>query len=288
MIVIQRQANTGGPGCGGCLLLALLTMLLLGGLPLVFDFFGVLLMSLLVVVMAVIVAFWGFAFYVRSQVRRYEQSQSETHNQFVFLLIQILVKIAQLDGTVTRAETTAISDFFRVHLRYGHQQLLWVRELIKEAMASTLTLDDLLVDFRRRFGYEPRLILLELVYRVIYTNQAVSPAELEVLQRIADFLEINAYDQQSIRARYQGGWAGGRAGASAATGQKREDDYYRTLGLEPGADFAAIKTAYRNLSKQYHPDKVNHLGEEFKRVAEEKMKEINEAYQHLKKIKGEK
>ena len=35
---------------------------------------------------------------------------------------------------------------------------------------------------------------------------------------------------------------------------------------------------------QYHPDKVAHLGEEFRRVAEEKMKELNEAYQHLKKM----
>jgi DnaJ like chaperone protein len=34
---------------------------------------------------------------------------------------------------------------------------------------------------------------------------------------------------------------------------------------------------------QYHPDKVGHLGEEFKRVAEEKMKEINMAYDFFKK-----
>jgi len=34
---------------------------------------------------------------------------------------------------------------------------------------------------------------------------------------------------------------------------------------------------------QYHPDKVGHLGEEFKKVAEEKMKEINNAYEFLKR-----
>jgi DnaJ like chaperone protein len=32
---------------------------------------------------------------------------------------------------------------------------------------------------------------------------------------------------------------------------------------------------------QYHPDKVSHLGEEFKKIAEEKMKEINIAYMAL-------
>jgi DnaJ like chaperone protein len=37
---------------------------------------------------------------------------------------------------------------------------------------------------------------------------------------------------------------------------------------------------------QYHPDKVAHLGEEFKAVAEEKMKEINAAYSHFKQRYG--
>ena len=44
-----------------------------------------------------------------------------------------------------------------------------------------------------------------------------------------------------------------------------------------------IKKAYRKLSMQYHPDKVRHLGEEFRLVAEEKMKEINQAYDFFKK-----
>ena len=255
-----------------------------------FNFFGALLLGLFIFLFTLVAAFWGFSYYVRSRIRRYEQSQTEAHNQFVHLLIHILVRIAQLDGNVTRAETAAISDFFRVHLHYGHQQLLWVRELIRQAMASPLTLDDLLTDFRRRFGYESRLILLELIYRVIYTNEAVSEQELAVLQRIADFLEINPYDHQAIRAKYQyqrqyRQWSGAGAGSGSDGWAPAAADtrYYRVLGLEPGAAFEQIKAAYRELSKQYHPDKVNHLGEEFKRVAEEKMKEINEAYQHLKK-----
>jgi DnaJ like chaperone protein len=34
---------------------------------------------------------------------------------------------------------------------------------------------------------------------------------------------------------------------------------------------------------QYHPDKVSHLGDEFRTGAEEKMKEINQAYDYFKK-----
>lgn len=279
MIIYQRRPP-GGPGCGGCLLLLAITLLLLGGAPLLLNFFGALLLGLGIVILGAITALWAFTWYIRRKVRLYEQSQTESHNLFVYLLVHILVRIAQLDGEVSRAETSTISEFFRIHLHYNHQQMLWVKGLIKEAMASQLTLDDLLNEFRRRFGYEPRLILLELIYRVMYVKE-VSPRELQTLQQIADFLAINPYDHQAIRARYQ---AGGRTGApDGSRYADQEARYYQALGLEPGADFEQVKSSYRNLSKQYHPDKVNHLGKEFSKVAEEKMKEINEAYQYLKK-----
>lgn len=52
-------------------------------------------------------------------------------------------------------------------------------------------------------------------------------------------------------------------------------DYYATLGVEPGADDKAIKTAYRKLARQYHPDVSSLAG------AEEKFKEVAEAYDVL-------
>jgi len=61
------------------------------------------------------------------------------------------------------------------------------------------------------------------------------------------------------------------------------DRHYATLGLNKGASMEEIKKAYRKLSMKYHPDKVRHLGEEFQKIAEEKMKEINGAYEYFKK-----
>ncbi|MBO9881427.1 MULTISPECIES: DnaJ C-terminal domain-containing protein [Xanthomonas] len=53
-------------------------------------------------------------------------------------------------------------------------------------------------------------------------------------------------------------------------------DYYATLGVEPSAGDAEIKTAYRRLARKYHPDVSKEPG------AEEKFKAINEAYEALR------
>ena len=52
-----------------------------------------------------------------------------------------------------------------------------------------------------------------------------------------------------------------------------QKDYYKTLGVEKDASQDAIKSAYRKLAKQYHPDL--HPGDT---AAAEKFKEVNEAY----------
>ena len=158
-------------------------------------------------------------------------------------------------------------------MNYTQNQLFWVRDLIKVATHSTVSLEELMAEFKGQFAYEPRLILLELIYQVVFTNEKVSDAELRMLLDIANYLQVSPYDHQAIKTKYIGGLH--KAAAD-------EDRYYDVLGLKPGVGFEEIKSAYRRLSMQYHPDKVSHLGEEFKKVAEEKMKELNVAYQHLK------
>jgi uncharacterized membrane protein YkvA (DUF1232 family) len=59
-------------------------------------------------------------------------------------------------------------------------------------------------------------------------------------------------------------------------------DPYVVLGLEKNASPEEIKIAYKNLANQYHPDKVLHLGEEFRELAEIRFKEIQKAYSELK------
>ncbi len=58
-------------------------------------------------------------------------------------------------------------------------------------------------------------------------------------------------------------------------------DPYTVLGVVPGASREEIKSAYRRLAAKYHPDKVQHLGKDFQKMAEDRFKEIQQAYDEL-------
>lgn len=56
--------------------------------------------------------------------------------------------------------------------------------------------------------------------------------------------------------------------------------YYELLGVRPGASAQELKEAYRDLAKVWHPDRFSH-DPRLQQKAQEKLKEINEAYERL-------
>ena len=61
-------------------------------------------------------------------------------------------------------------------------------------------------------------------------------------------------------------------------------DPYRVLGLSPDCTNEELKSTYRNLVKKYHPD--NYASDpDLAKMADEKMKEINSAYDEILKIR---
>ena len=64
---------------------------------------------------------------------------------------------------------------------------------------------------------------------------------------------------------------------------QEELDFAETLGMEKPFEEEKVKAVYRKLIAQYHPDRVSALGPEIREVAEQKAKEINEAYEYFRK-----
>lgn len=139
--------------------------------------------------------------------------------------------------------------------------------LIIFAIIYALSPYDFFPDFFFGWGWIDDLIILGLLWRYLKSIKTTGfdPGGYE--QKRREYFE---------KGREYGSQQSGDRGSNA-----REKDPYTVLGVERGASPEAIKKAYKQLAGKYHPDKVNHLGDEFKKLAEERFKEIQGAYQEL-------
>ena len=67
---------------------------------------------------------------------------------------------------------------------------------------------------------------------------------------------------------------------------RNSPDAYNILGISRNATDAEVKQAYRNMAKKYHPDKVITDDEAIKKGAEEKFKQMQQAYEQIANERG--
>lgn len=118
--------------------------------------------------------------------------------------------------------------------------------------------------------YSSRLQLLQLLFSISIVDGSVNKAELDVISAISGYLNITSQDYSSIKNMFV----------------PETDSSYKILGIDHSASDDDVKKAYRRMAMKYHPDKVSHLGDDYKKIAEEKFKKVNEAYTKIKKERG--
>ncbi len=197
---------------------------------------------------------------------RVRQQRDELY--FVASLVGVMTAMMKADGDVKQEEVAAVRRFFSERLGYRGESLEIVRDLIKRALRDGVDLDAVCLDVARRTDEATRLLLLECLLEIAEADGHLNPAEAALLDRVSALLGVGAADLRGLRAR-------GRPGRD-----------YEVLEVSPEAGPEDVKRAYRELVKKYHPDRVSHLGDEFKALAHQKFLDVQQAYERIRAARG--
>ena len=188
-----------------------------------------------------------------------------TPGDFGMSLIVLIAAVMKADGKVLKSELNYVKRFFVS--QFGADTAGEALTMLRELLQKDIPLNDVCMQIRSYMDYPSRLQLIHILYNISAADSRFEPAEIKVIKSISDMLGISATDYESIRNMF-----------IPAT-----DAAYRILEAERTATDEELKKAYRKMALKYHPDKVSHLGEDFRKQAEEKFKAVNEAWEKIKK-----
>ena len=131
---------------------------------------------------------------------------------------------------------------------------------------------DVIPDFFVGLGWLDDVIVLGLLWKFLYAP----------IKRQYHYANTEHKQRQSFQSNVRGRFSGNAHDFGSRTvNNGKTKDPWTQLGIKRGSTTEEIKKAYRRLTFQYHPDRVVHLGEEFKVLAENRFKDIQEGYREL-------
>lgn len=183
----------------------------------------------------------------------------------------MLAKIAKADGTVHREELQEVERFISRDLRLDPQSARIAREIFDTALMSEEKFENLAAQFYNQFKDEPQILelLIDVLYRVSAADRKLSIEEERLIKTAAEIFHFSAHHTDTIKKRYS----------------YADETAYAVLGCTSGDTDETIKKTYKRLVFEYHPDRVASQGlpEEFTEYANTKFREIQEAYDKIRK-----
>ena len=187
---------------------------------------------------------------------------------FIVSLLVLLAAVLKADKKLLKSELNYVKKFLRN--QFTAQQVQEFMNLFKDILDQDYPLRDVCRQIQRSMDHPSRLELIHVLFGLSKADGQIHLAEIEIINRIAKYLNVNEKDFASIKAMFIG----------------NVDGAYTILEISQDAPDADVKKAYRKMATKYHPDKVGHLGHELKNLAEDKFKAVNGAYQTIKKERG--
>lgn len=119
-------------------------------------------------------------------------------------------------------------------------------------------------------GYEERLQLLDFLAMIARSDGHVCNAEIDALREVAVAMGLSTGEVESM----------------LNLGGNTLEEAYKVLEITSSATDDEVKAAYRKLALKHHPDRVASLGDDIRKAAEEKFRQINEARDLIYKSRG--
>ncbi|MCH9659717.1 MAG: TerB family tellurite resistance protein [Bacteroidetes bacterium] len=192
--------------------------------------------------------------------------ESVTPADFELNLLSLASLVIKADGTVNQSELDYVRQYFVQS--YGKERANATFKVFNEVIKKReISAQNIATVLRQRMRYESRLQVIHFLFSIANADGHVSPPEVQEINRIASYLNIQLRDFESIKAMFF----------------KNPDSAYKILEIERTANISEIKKAYRDMVKKYHPDKLQHMDEVYQKGAEEKFRKVQEAYEQLQK-----
>lgn len=185
---------------------------------------------------------------------------------FTIAVIALGAKMAKADGQVTRDEVTAFREVFHI----AAQEEAGAAKVFNLARQDVTGFEEYAARIRGMFEGHPQTLtdLVEGLFYIALADGVYHPNEDAFLNRVAEIFELPDADYRSLRARFV---------------PDAEPDPYAVLGVEADASQDELRTAWRRLVRDNHPDALIARGvpDEARKIAEKRMIDINKAWESV-------
>ncbi len=206
-----------------------------------------------------------------SNTRRYSRSNGESNvarDNFVFSLLVLSAGVIKADGKIMHSEMEYVRRFFRS--TFGEMAAQQANDILLEIFKHPIDIDGCGRQIADNFDYATRLQLLHYLVGIAKADGHIDPTETATLRLIARAMLMDANEVDSL----------------LGLGRNDLESAYKVLEISPDVSDEELKRAYKKLVLKHHPDRVATLGEDIRQNAEEKLKQINEAYERVCKARA--
>ena len=193
---------------------------------------------------------------------------TEQRNSFLISLLVLSSAVIKADGRVHQSELDLVRAFVRQN--FGEAAVDEAMRILDGLNGKQVNVYEVGGQISTHMNYSQRLQLFHYLAQIAAADGDFSKSEKDVLESIAAAIRLNAPDAASVIAMFY----------------KNTDSAYAVLGISPSATDDEVKSAYRRMAMKNHPDKVATLGPDVQKAAEEKFRQVQEAYETIKKQRG--